>query len=234
MRRLALLATVLALAGCGGEEDNALEVFAASSLSGVAAEIDPAAVVAGESDDLAAQIRDGEADVVLSGSKASLDQLRADGRIEPPAAFASNSLVIIVPAKNAADVTHIVDLTGPGVKLVLGAKGIPVGDQARESLELAGLGAALDNVVGLEQDAKGIVDKVARGEADAGIVYATDLAAAGDRVSPVSISEHFQPMIRYYAAIVSPGSDAAKRYLERLLGADGEAALSVAGFVPQR
>ena len=215
---------------------------AARRLRGVAARaasprrLDPAAdVVAGDSAELAAQIRDGaEADVYLSASKAPLDELRADGTVEEPTAFASNSLVIIVPAKNAADVTHIVDLTRKGVKLVLGADGVPVGDHARESLELAGLGAALENVVGLEQDAKAIVDKVALGEADAGIVYATDFDPTSDRVRAFSISEHFQPQIPYYAAIVSPGSDAAKRYLDTLLGAEGYAALQIAGFQPQR
>ena len=235
MRRLALLVTVIALAGCGGE-DEPLVVFAASPLSSVAEEVDPAAdVVAGGSDELAAKIRDGaEAGVFLSAAKAPLDELRADGTVEPPIAFASNSLVIVVPAKNAANVTHIVDLTRKGVKLVLGADGVPVGDHARESLELAGLGAALENVVGLEQDAKAIVDKVARGEADAGIVYATDFDATGDDVRAYPISEHFQPNIPYYAAIVSPGSDAAERYLDRLLGAEGETALQIAGFLPQR
>jgi molybdate transport system substrate-binding protein len=233
--RLAVLAAVTALAGCGGD-DKPLVVFAASPLSGVAAEVDPAAdVVAGESADLAARIRDGaEADVFLSSSEVALDELRADGAVEKPMALASDSLVIIVPAKNKADVTHIVDLTRKGVKLVLGADGVPVGDHARQSLELAGLGAALENVVGLENDSKTIVDKVASGEADAGIVYASDYEAAGSRVGAVPISEYFQPRIGYYAAMVSPGSDAAQRYLATLLGADGESALRVAGFRPSQ
>jgi len=223
----------MALAGCGGD-DEPLVVFADSSLSGVAAEVDPAAdVVPGESADLATQIRDGAAaDVFLSASEVALDELRADGAVEEPTALATNSLVIVVPAKNTADVTHIVDLTRKGVKLVLGADGVPVGDHARQSIELAGLGAALDNVVGLEKDAKAIVDKVASGEADAGIVYASDYEAAGNRVGAVPISEYFQPRIGYYAAMVSPGSDAAQRYLDTLLGAEGDAALRVAGFQP--
>ena len=233
MRRIALLAVVIALAGCGGD-DKAVVVFAASSLGGVADEIDPGAeVVFGGSNDLAAQLRDGaKADVFLSASAKPLTQLRARGLVEPPAVFASNRLVIIVPAKNAADVTHIVDLTKAGVKLVLGAEGVPIGDYARESLELAGLGAALENVVSLEEDVKGVVSKVALGEADAGIVYATDVDAAGDDVLSFPISDYFQPKIRYYAAIVSPGSDAAKRYLDTLLGTTGEAVLRGAGFLP--
>jgi molybdate transport system substrate-binding protein len=234
VRRLASLAAILALAACGGRDDEGLVVFAASSLSGVADRIDPDAdVVFGGSNDLGAQIRDGaKAGVFLSASAKPLTELRDKGLVEPPAVFASNRLVIIVPAKNTADVTHIVDLTRDGVKLVLGAEGVPVGDYARESLELAGLGAALENVVSLEVDVKGVVGKVALGEADAGIVYATDVAAAGDDVLSYPISDYFQPKIRYYAAIVSPGSAAAERYLDKLLGPEGEAALRDAGFLP--
>ena len=233
MRVVAVLAAVMALAGCGGE-DEALVVFAASSLSGVADEIDPAAeVVFGGSNDLAAQIRDGaEVGVFLSASAKPLEELRATGLVEAPAVFASNRLVIIVPAMNAADITHIVDLTRSGVKLILGAEGVPIGDYARESLELAGLGAALENVVSLEEDVKGVVSKIGLGEADAGIVYATDAAAVGDDVLSFPISDYFQPKIRYYAAIVSPGSAAAERYLDRLLGTEGQAALRGAGFLP--
>jgi len=235
MRQLALLAAALALPGCGGgDDDTALVVFAASSLSGVADEMDPnAQFVFGGSNDLAAQLRDGaEVGIFLSASAKPLTELRATGLVEAPVVFASNRLVIIVPAKNAADVTHIVDLTKAGVKLVLGAEGVPIGDYARESLELAGLGAALENVVSLEEDVKGVVGKVALGEADAGIVYATDVAAAGDDVLSYPISGHFQPKVWYYAAIVSPGSEPAERYLDTLLGADGEAALRSAGFLP--
>jgi len=234
VKRLAVLAAVTALAGCGGDDDEQLVVFAASSLKGVADQIDPAAdVVFAGSNDLAAQIRDGaEAGVFLSASKQPLEALRADGSVELPIVFASNRLVIIVPAKNAAEVTHIVDLTRKGVKLVLGADRVPIGDYARESLELAGLGAALDNVVSLEEDVKGVVGKVALGEADAGIVYSTDVTAAANDVLSFPISEYFQPTISYYAAIVPPASDAAESYLESLLGAEGKDALRSAGFLP--
>jgi molybdate transport system substrate-binding protein len=234
VRQLVLLAALLALAGCGGGNDEPLVVFAASSLTGAADEIDPdAQLVFGGSNDLAAQIRDGAtAGVFLSASAKPVTELRTKGLVEAPVVFASNRLVIIVPAKNEADITHIVDLTKAGVKLVLGAAGVPIGDYARESLELAGLGAALENVVSLEEDVRGVVSKVALGEADAGIVYATDVATASDDVLSFPISDYFQPKIRYYAAIVSPGSDAAERYLDTLLGTEGQDALRSAGFLP--
>jgi molybdate transport system substrate-binding protein len=234
--RLAILATAALLAGCagGGEAEGDLVVFAASSLGEVAPELDPdSTVVVGGSNDLAAQIRDGaEADVFLSASATPLVDLQLDELVEAPFAFASNRLVIIVPRANRAKVEHIVDLTREGVKLVLGAEGVPIGDYARESLELAGLGAALDNVVSLEDDVKGVVAKVALDEADAGIVYATDIGAAGDDVRLYEISEHFQPEIRYYAAAVAPASDHAEEYLERLTGDEGQQILEQAGFLP--
>ena len=231
-----MLAVVALLAGCGGDdgEEAAPTVFAASSLREVAPEIDPdATVVFGGSNNLATQIRDGaRADVILSASAKPMEDLRADGLVEEPVAFASNQLVVIVPAKNAAKVSHLADLARDGVKLVLGAEGVPAGDYARESLELAGLGAALDNVVSLEDDVKGVVAKVALGEADAGIVYATDVGAAGDDVRSHRISGYFQPEIAYYAALVSPASERGRDYLERLLAEEGQAALRAAGFRP--
>jgi molybdate transport system substrate-binding protein len=234
--RLAILLAVLLLTACAGgdDEDSELVVFAASSLSGVAKQLDPnATVVLGDSDELAARIRDGaEADVFLSEGAKPLAALRTDELVEPPVAFASNSLVIVAPRANRKQVNHIVDLTRKGVRLALGAEGVPVGDYARESLELAGLGAALDNVVSLEQGVDGVVAKVKRADADAGIVFTTDALALGDDVRSFSISPYFQPEIGYYAAAVSPSSDRASAYVERLAGSGAQAALSRAGFFP--
>ena len=233
MARLAILAAATLLAGCAGGDDGKLVVFAASSLGGIPSGLDPdATVVLGDSNELAARIRDGaEADVFLSEGAQPLASLRTDEVVEAPVAFASNSLVVIAPRANRQQVNHIVDLTREGVKLALGAKGVPVGDYARESLELAGLGAALDNVVSLEDDVQGVLATVARGEADAGIVFKTD-ALGGDGVLSFEISPYFQPEIGYYAAAVAPASDGAKAYLERLTGVEGQAALQRAGFFP--
>lgn len=235
MRALLAVVALLALAGCGGDsDDGTLLVFAAASLSGVADEIDPAAeVVFGGSKDLAAQIRDGvDADVFLSASKTPLEDLRADGAVEEPVEFASNRLVVIVPADNPSGATALVDLTRAGMKLVLGAEGVPIGDYAREALAAAGLQEALAQVVSLEEDVKGVLAKVALGEADAGIVYATDARAAGDDVRSFPVPDRYQPKIQYFAATVAPTSREARGYLELLLGAEGRAALSRAGFLP--
>jgi molybdate transport system substrate-binding protein len=235
LTRFVLLAALAVLAGCGGEDESKLVVLAASSLRGVADRIDPEAEVAfGGSNDLAAQIRDGaDAGIFLSAGEKPLDELVDDGAVEAPVPFASNRLVIVIPA-GSEQVTRLRDLARPGVKLVLGAAGVPVGDYAREALGLAGLEASLDNVVSLEDDVAGVVGKVALGEADAGIVYATDVRAVAGDVRPLPVPERFQPRIAYHAALVSPASDAAKRYLARLLGTAGQAVLRDRGFLPAR
>lgn len=233
---LAALAAVTLLSGCGGGDDqsNELIVFAAASLSEVAPAIDPdATVVLGGSNELAAQIRDGaDADVFLSASLAPLEELRDGGLVAEPAAFASNRLVLVVPADNPSGTTTLAGLNRAGVKLVLGAEGVPAGDYAREALAAAGLEEALAQVVSLEDDVRGVLSKVALGEADAGIVYATDVEAAADEVQAIAIPDEYQPMIRYYAALVEPTSAEALAYVDTLRGAEGERTLRAAGFLP--
>jgi molybdate transport system substrate-binding protein len=233
IRIVVVLAVALPLAGCGGggDEDEKLVVFAASSLAEVAPEIDAAAtVVLGGSNDLAAQLRDGAAaDVFLSASAGPLRELRDAGRVEEPQVFASNRLVIVVPDENPAGIRSVDDLGRSGVKLVLGATGVPVGDYAREALRGT---EALEQVVSLEDDVKGVLGKVLLGEADAGIVYATDAKAAGEEVLTVAIPEDRQPRIAYYGALVSPPSKRGRAYLERLLAAAGRRVLADAGFLP--
>jgi molybdate transport system substrate-binding protein len=233
---IAALAAALLLAGCGGsgEDDDDLVVFAASSLSDVAPAIDPGAtVVLGGSNDLAAQIRDGaDAGVFLSASERPVEELREAGLIAESTPFASNRLVIVVPAGNPSGTTTLADLNRAGMKLVLGANGVPAGDYAREALAAAGLKEALAQVVSFEDDVRGVLGKVALGEADAGIVYATDARAAGGEVHSFPLSERYQPDIRYYAALVEPPSDAAREYIGALLGRTGAEALRDAGFLP--
>lgn len=234
--RVVVLAAALALAGCGGGEPEGAVVLAAASLGDVAAEIDPeATVVAGGSNDLAAQIRDGaEADVFLSASAAPVEELREAGLVAEPVAFASNRLVLVVSIEvEAGRIEDLADLARGDVTLVLGADGVPAGDYAREALAAAGLAGRVD-VVSLEDDVKGVLGKVALGEADAGIVYATDARAAAGKARPVAIPNELQPEIRYWAAAVDPPSARARAYLERLLGPAGRELLHAAGFEPLR
>ena len=235
MRPALFLLLLVAGAGCGASSDDRLDVFAASSLRDVLTHVDdgPRYTFAG-SDELAAQIRDGAgADLFLSASERVAEELRATGAVREPVVFASNRLVVAVPRDNPGGVESLDDLARPGLKLVLAGDGVPVGEYARRLLAAADLDAAHDNVVSLEQDVKGVLGKVALGEADAGIVYATDVRAAGDDVRALAVAPELQPEIGYYAAVVADGDTAAaERYLERLLGEAGARALRGAGFLP--
>ena len=227
MRRGLALAALL-LAGCGGGEEPTT-VFAAASLTEVFQELAPEARFnfAG-SDELATQIREGaRPDVYAAASPRFPRELHHEGLVEAPRAFATNRLVLIVPAANPAGIERLADAAAPGVKLVLGAEGVPIGDYARQAIASAGAEALLDNVVSLEEDVKGVVGKVSLGEADAGIVYATDAAAAGEDVRTVALPVAVE--VTYPVAVVRPG-DRAERFLELLYSERGRRLLSAAGF----
>jgi len=227
---LALLLAALA-AGCGGGGDG-VQVFAASSLRDVLPALDRDATYnfAG-SDELAAQIREGaDADVFASAGPKPARQLAGLGLLDETRVFATNRLVIVVPAANPAGIDELEDLARPGTKLVLADRGVPVGDYARETLVRARLPTALGNAVSLEQDVKGVLGKVALGEADAGIVYATDARAAGDDVETISIADDLQPEIEYVVGLLDGAGEGARAFVELLLGDEGRRALADAGF----
>jgi len=227
---LALLLAALA-AGCGGGDDG-VQVFAASSLRDVLPALDRDATYnfAG-SDELAAQIREGaDADVFASAGPKPARQLAGLGLLDETRVFATNRLVIVVPAANPAGIDELEDLARPGTKLVLADRGVPVGDYARETLVRARLPTALGNAVSLEQDVKGVLGKVALGEADAGIVYATDARAAGDDVETISIADDLQPEIEYVVGLLDGAGAGARAFVELLLGDEGRRALADAGF----
>lgn len=239
---LALLA--LAAAGCGddgGDGDGPLTVAAAASLAdafeayGDALPGEQRFSFAG-SDELAAQIRQGAApDVYAAANTAFPEALAADGLVERPVAFARNELVVAVPTGSAIE--SVEDLAAPGLDLVIGADGVPVGDYARELLARlphAQREAILANVRSQEPDVKGIVGKVAQGAADAGFVYASDVAAAPGDLVAVSLPARLRPDVAYGIAVVKGAADAeaARAFVDGLLGGAGRRALEQAGFLP--
>ena len=242
---LVVVTALLALVACGGDDDSAadtggggdasLVVYAAASLTEVFPAIDPAPQYnfAG-SDELATQIREGGlADVYAAASSKYPQELLDEGLVEEPVTFASNRLVLIVPTDNPAGIEEVADVAEPGVKLVIAAEGVPVGDYTREVLESLDLTTALDNVVSNEDDVKGVVGKVSLGEADAGFVYATDAAVAADDVTVIELPEGSQPPIEYQIAVVaaSDNKEAAQAFVDEVLGPDGQEQLEAAGFV---
>ena len=146
--------------------------------------------------------------------------------------FATNRLVLIVPADNPAGISSVSDLRRPGTRLVIGAEGVPVGDYTRKALEQLGETDVLTRTVSEEQDVKGIVSKVALGEADAGFVYATDVRPVAGQVQAIKLPAAMQTRALYSVAVVADAEhrQEAERFLALLRSAQGRAALRKAGF----
>jgi len=190
------------------------------------------------SDDLAAQIRQGaKPDVYAAASTAYPEALNAEGLVEPPVVFARNELVIAVGPDS--DIDSIEDLAAPGLDLVVGAAGVPVGDYTRavlDRLPAAERTAIVANVRSAESDVKGIVGKVAQGAADAGFVYSSDVAAAPEDLEAITLPPHLGPDVSYGIAVVVGAADpeAAQAFVDGLLDGAGSQALLDAGFRPPR
>lgn len=236
MIRLAVLlcAAAALAAGCGSSGGSGPTVFAASSLAEVFPEIDPSAryEFAG-SGNLATQIREGAgADVYAAASPKHADELFVEGLVERPQVFATNRLVLIVPMDNPAGIGSAPDLGRPGVRLVVGAEGVPVGDYTRALLEAMGASEVLESVVSEEDDVKGIVSKVALGEADGGFVYATDAGPVAGKVAVIELPPEAQPEVEYLIAVVkgTERRDEAEAFVRRVISEEGRAALAAAGF----
>jgi len=240
---------VLLLAGCGGSgsERSEITVLAAASLTGAFTRIGggferahPDVTVRfsfGPSDGLATQILEGApADVFAPASPKYMDQVRSDGPgVTRQVDFARNTLAVIVPSDNPAHITSLADLARPGVKLVLAAVGVPAGDYARGVLENAGIQKeALANVVSNEEDVKGVVQKVLLGEADAGIVYRTDITPdISTSVRAISISDGVNVIATYPIAVIDgSGHPPLAEAFVRFVTGPGQATLKKFGFLP--
>lgn len=246
LRPLLLLATVLTLAGCGdNDSENQLLVFGATSLDTAISQYAESfnstsdAVVrtsfAG-SDQLAAQIRQGAAaDVYASADLEFPRRLNAEGLVEKPRVFASNSLVIAVPSDSA--IKGLPDLADPGVDIVIGDVSVPVGAYTRTALERVPESerkAIFANVRSEEPDVGSVIAKLVQGAADAAIVYSTDVAAAADEIRAIPLPERLQPEIVYAAAVVSESSapELAEAFIDGLINGEGAESLREAGFLP--
>ncbi len=229
-----LLSGLALLAGCGGEDDEPLTVYAASSLTEVFEQLAPDARFnfAG-SDELATQLREGaRADVFAAASPRYPGELFDEGIVDSPVVFATNRLVIVVPSENPAGIRALDDLAAADARLVVGGEGVPIGDYTREFLERAGRLDVLERVVSEEEDVKGVLAKVALGEADAGFVYATDARAAGDDVVAIELPSELQGQIEYPVAVLrdTEHGDDARGFVELLRSPRGREALRAAGF----
>lgn len=251
-RRALVLLTLLLIPSCAGQaaeggresEENGqrgLIVLAAASLTELFQSLEEAYKVLHpsispkfsfeSSSTLVAQVQQGiQADVIATADEETMGQLESAGLLEePPQIFALNELAIIIEAGNPQNVQDLADLADPNLKVVLAAEEVPAGAYARQSLDAAGVEV---QPVSLEEDVKAVVSKVSLGEADAGIVYVTDVKAAGSAVSSVPISQEHNVVARYPIAVLkdAPNENPADDFVALVLSEDGRAALSEAGF----
>lgn len=252
-RRLALAAVLaLALSGCAasptaaptptaGRLEGAITVFAAASLRASFTELaerfeaaHPGTTVAlnfAGSAYLVTQITEGApADVFAAADEKNMGRLTDAGLVAgDPVAFATNTLQIAVPPDNPAGITSLADLAAPGVKLVICAPEVPCGAAAAAA---AAAGEVTLAPVSEESSVTDVLGKVASGEADAGLVYVTDVIAAGDAVTGIAFEESAEAVNTYPIAALADAGDpqVAAAFVAFVTGAEGAAVLDSAGF----
>jgi molybdate transport system substrate-binding protein len=249
----------LGLSACGlipveGRNEHEITVFAASSLTNAFGDIAQAyqdqnphvKIVTNfaASSQLATQLIEGAtADVYASADRQQMAQAEAAGRIDgPPVFFATNHLVLITPADNPAEIQNLHDLARPGIKLVLAAPGVPVRvytDQALTALAARpeyGAEFAADvyaNLASEEQNVRQVSAKVALGEADAGIVYSSDITPdIANQLLRFEIPAWANPLAEYPIAKVAgaPHPADARALIGFVLSDDGQQILVRWGF----
>jgi molybdate transport system substrate-binding protein len=212
-------------------------VYAAASLTDVFPKIDPAAKYSfAGSNTLAAQITQGApADVFASASMTIPNQLNAKNLVSKPIVFTRNTLVVVVPTSNPANIKTVYDLKKPGTKLVVAGPAVPVGAYTIQILRNMGLSSVLQNVVSRETDVREVLAKVALGEADAGFVYSTDARTVPGKVKVLRLPAWAQPKVQYGISIVSASRNkaAAQAFVNKVLRKSGQAKMIAAGFLPR-
>jgi molybdate transport system substrate-binding protein len=182
---------------------------------------------------LVTQINQGApADVFASADTANMDKLTAAsgaGVAAAPVTFATNKLQIIVGKGNPKGITGVADLAKSGLIYVTAAPEVPIGAYAKQVLDKAKVTVTPKS---LEADVKSVVNKVTLGEADAGIVYSTDVKAAGDKAVGVVIPDDLNVIATYPIAVTkaTKNSAAATAFVAFVSGAAGQTILAKYGF----
>ena len=184
----------------------------------------------GGSSALATQITSGApADVFAAANDSTMKTVTDAGLASAPATFATNVLELAVPAGNPGKVTGLSDLANPALTIVLCDTAVPCGSAAQALLTKAGVMAAPDS---LEQDVKSVLTKLSLDEADAGLVYVTDVKAAGDKVEGIAVPEAASVVNNYPIVVLSGAKnpDAAAAWVAYVLSPAGRSVLQAAGF----
>lgn len=232
-----------------------LTVFAAASLTDVFADLEAdleathdgldIIIQTGGSQSLVTQLQEGaSADVLATANTSTMDTAVHSRLIAgSPVPFTANRLVIVAPADNPADITSLDDLAGEDIRLVLASEDVPAGNYARQALcSWSGSGmaqkgareAVAANVVSEEEDVRNVLAKVQLGEADAGIIYASDAVASELAGTPLTVVEFPDgvPVSASYpiAATAAGNQDLANAFIGAVLSPEGQALLASYGF----
>jgi molybdate transport system substrate-binding protein len=228
-------------AGSPGALSGAVNVFAAASLTaafnaeGQAFQQAHSAVTlkfnyAG-TPTLVTQIEQGaEADVFASADTANMDKLNSDGfTTGSSSTFAHNVLEIVVGPGNPRNIQGLADLARPGVIYISEGPTVPAGKYSLQALQKAGVKVTPKS---LETDVKSVISKIELGEADAGIVYSTDVKAADGKVAGVQIPDQYNVVATYPIVAVkgSKNLDAANAFIAFVLSSNGQSILTSFGF----
>lgn len=199
------------------------------------------------SQQLAQQLDQGApADVFASANKKQMDVAVGSGRVLENAAkiFVTNRLVVVFPKDNPAGLSALTDLSKPGLKLVLADQSVPVGQYSLDFLEKASqdeqFGAAfkddvLKNVVSYENNVKVVATKVSLGEADAGIIYVSDITVdISNQVGRLDIPDALNTIAAYPIATISDSQhpDLAAAFISLVLSPEGQQVLAKYNFIP--
>lgn len=225
-----------------GDIDGGITVFAAASLTDAFEAIGTAFEAANpdveitfsfaSSSDLVGQIDEGApADVFASADVDNMDKLvAAEGNGGEPQTFATNSLEIIVEPGNPEGITGVEDIAENSDLIVVScAPEVPIGAYTAEVFANAGVEVEIDS---FEENVRAVSEKVEIGEADAGLVYATDVTAAGDAAEGIEIPADINIVAEYPIATTAEADnpDAAEAFVEFVLGERGQAVLAEFGF----
>lgn len=242
----AAMAAMLVVAGCGsspasGPEQRTLTVLAAASLTESFGALEKkfeaehagvdVKISFGASSALAQQIiNGGKADVFASADEANMKKVTDPGLVNGSAEiFATNQLAIAVPPGNPKKIASLADLARDDVLVVVCAPQVPCGTATRKVTKAAGVTLKPRSE---EQDVKAVLTKVSAGEADAGLVYVTDVNSSAGKVSGVDFAEASQAVNRYPIAVLkdAPQADLAKAFVQLVRGDGGKAELTKVGF----
>jgi len=199
------------------------------------------------SQQLRAQLENGaQADLFASANETEMNAAKAESLVKSDSIhdFARNRLIVIYPKNNPAKIAALSDLANPGVKIDVADVSVPVGKYTRQMLDQMARDPAfgpefekkfLANIVSQEENVKSVLSKIRLGEADAGVVYVTDVTPdAAKDVASLDLPDQFNQIASYPIAVITKSSqpDLAAKFENYVLSSDGQEILRGYNFIP--